>query len=712
MADILKEARDNVTGCFKFYRDYREVAEDDNKFNNGDQWTDESKADRDGRPTEVVNDAKINIRRVKEDYKRRQSTVKITSVTNGSDKTLAQAFQGTINQIMRDSLGEYVMDAAFGDMLSCGSGYSYIDTEYADNMSHNQVITLNQLEEPQNVFFDYACKKLDKSDARYGGWLYVVPKDTFEETYPEGLMTGFPSQDGGLLNSENGIVLCRYYKATMKSTELMSVVDPFAEVVDGQAPKVLNFHIDTVKEEHPELLHYYEETNEDFDRENFRTWINNSGKILAQRDVEVRKIKWYILNNDQILDEGDWAGKYIPIIPQFGAKYILDGSVYYDSLNRESKDPARMYNYFISNMSEILAVQPVASYMGVAEKFEGYENIWDGSNNNPKVRLPYNKVDLGNGQYDTSPPIKMMSNDVPAGMLATAQVAEGDKQKTSGLHDSYSGGQGQEVSGEAIIARTDNSLSNVSVFFEARRFATILLGKVLVDLIPKIYDAPRMQQIIDADGSEKLAMINQEEHDQGDGEYKGKFLNFKGADFGVYVDVGPSYESQKKENQAIMLEMMRNTPPEYIPAVILDVYKNLDISNSDQIAENIKKLRPQILNVEEGEKTPDQLQAEVAQKDQQIQQLTAVNDEYKDIIDGQKVKSASDKEIAVIRTQADIQKEGIKQQGETQRTMQDNQTDLRQTKIESETDIQVELIKQMKAMSDKFDAVIKINQPQ
>ena len=44
--------------------------------------------------------------------------------------------------------------------------------------------------------------------------------------------------------------------------------------------------------------------------------------------------------------------------------------------------------------------------------------------------------------------------------------------------------------------------------------------------------------------------------------------------------------------------------------------------------------------------------------------------------------------------------------------MLDNRTDIMQSKIEGEIDIQVELIKQMKELTNKVDSIIRVQTPQ
>jgi hypothetical protein len=72
--------------------------------------------------------------------------------------------------------------------------------------------------------------------------------------------------------------------------------------------------------------------------------------------VDVRKVKWCKTNGYEVLDERDWAGKYIPVIRVIGNEFEIDGRMYVSGLVRNAKDAQRMYNYWVSQEAEMLAL--------------------------------------------------------------------------------------------------------------------------------------------------------------------------------------------------------------------------------------------------------------------------------------------------------------------------------------------------------------------
>lgn len=702
--EILKEAKDNFKYYFDVLAKYRKEARDDMDFVNGDPWTSEQKAMRGSRPMEIINDAKIDKRRTIEDYNKRSSTVKIRGLDNGVTKETAESYQGIINKINRDSHTDFVMDEAMDHMLSCGMGFFYLDTEYKDIYSHDQVVTVNKIDDPFSVALDIIdAKKIDYSDSEWGGWLEPYSVDQFEEMYPDGDRSSFPICDNyTAFNKNNCIVVCRYYRVEKKPDSLISVADPF------NAGEVLNFHLSTVEEKNAELLQFYAQNNEDFEFDNLLGWLRDTGRLLKIRHFERNVINWYILNNDQILDEGEWAGSFIPIIPMLGSKYTVSNDVYFESLIREKKPSARMYNFVVSNVSEWLSVNPVAPFTAHYKKIKGFEQIWANANNNPISVLPYREVvDEATNQVDWAPPMKLPAAEIPQGWLAAGQMAQENKTRTSGLPDSALGLQGNEVSGTALDTRTENALDNRSIFFKKRKFSTILLGKAQCDLIQKIYDSERMEELVNTDGSSQLAMINKESHDKGEGQYKGKHLDIKGAKVGVYVDTGPSYGSQKKEAAVKAEALLHKTPEIFMPAVYPHIVRNMDMLGTDEMVEDINKLLPPELRPTDEEKTPQQLETELQQATQQIEQLSQVNKEMEQLLVSEKQKVQSQENIAQLKASTDLQKEELKQSAETQRERMSNLTDIKESEIQAQSRKEIELIKQsMNDLSGKLDMIV------
>jgi len=76
------------------------------------------------------------------------------------------------------------------------------------------------------------------------------------------------------------------------------------------------------------------------------------------RPATTHKVTQYILSGAEVLETVDWAGRYIPIVPVYGEAIHVDGARRLRSLVRDAKDPQRMYNYWRTASTELVALAP------------------------------------------------------------------------------------------------------------------------------------------------------------------------------------------------------------------------------------------------------------------------------------------------------------------------------------------------------------------
>jgi hypothetical protein len=237
-------------------------------------------------------------------------------------------------------------------------------------------------------------------------------------------------------------------------------------------------------------------------------------------------------------------------------------------------------------------------------------------------------------------------------------LAADDLKATTGIYDASLGKQSNETSGIAIQRRNVQAQTSNFHFTDNLSTSIRFEGKILVDLIPKIYDAPRTARIIGEDGNQKLVKVNAPFTDP----ETGKTLLYR-LDVGKYdvtVDVGPSYASKRQEAAASMLELSKAYPQ--IMQIAGDLLaKNMDWPGATEIAERLKKTVPPNLLGESDNKGPQQippeLQAQMQQRDQLIEQLTAKLNESSETIKQKQLELESKEriEMAKLETQATIE---------------------------------------------------------
>jgi hypothetical protein len=207
-------------------------------------------------------------------------------------------------------------------------------------------------------------------------------------------------------------------------------------------------------------------------------------------------------------------------------------------------------------------------------------------------------------------------------------------------------------------------------------------GRIILDLIPKIYDRERILRIIGDDGKPEILTINQFGQDE-DGVTK--ILNdVTVGEYDVVMDTGPGYNSKRQEAVDSMMALFAADPTLIQQAGDLLV-RNMDFPGAETIADRLAVNNP-LAKIDDKSKIPPRVQMQLAQSQDAIQQLQ------------QQVQSLQ----AFIQQRSDI--EGVRQDAETQRKLMDvtakahdtemrEETSRRNTDANNETKVEIEQLK-------------------
>jgi hypothetical protein len=311
--------------------------------------------------------------------------------------------------------------------------------------------------------------------------------------------------------------------------------------------------------------------------------------IANTRQTMTMKVTQHIMNGCEIIETKEWAGKYIPIVPVYGDEVIIDGKRYLKSLIRDAKDAQRMFNYWRTTSTELVALAPKAPWVGPVGAFATDPN-WATANTENHQYLEFDPVEGG-------PPARQGFTGPPAGALQEALNASDDMKSIVGMYDASLGAKSNETSGRAILARQREGDVSTFNFTDNLSRAIRHAGRILADLIPKVYSTERIIRIIGEDGSTQNVPINQQtqplpEHAQKMGEQAEGIVHIYDLTSGKYdvtCETGPSYTTRREEAAAQMMEFMHAVPN--AGAVIGDLLvKNLDWPGADEIADRLKML--------------------------------------------------------------------------------------------------------------------------
>jgi hypothetical protein len=291
-------------------------------------------------------------------------------------------------------------------------------------------------------------------------------------------------------------------------------------------------------------------------------------------------------------------------------------------LVRMAKDPQRMYNYWRTALTESVALAPKAKWLLAEGQDEGHENEWAQANIKATPVLRYKQKDI-EGQ-PAPVPARLQPEPPPAGIVEATNSINQDLQTVVGIFDPNQMMQGN-MSGKAIRGQQMQiDLSNFHYYDNLTR-SLKQTGRIILDLIPRIYDKERVMRIIGQDSRPEMVTINQRTVDEMGAE---KILNdVTVGEYDVYMDTGPGYQSKRQEAVEAMIPLLQANPELFQAAGDL-VFRNMDFPGADTIADRLAAVNP-MSQVDEKSDIPPQVQMQlmasqkmVADLQQQIAALT------------------------------------------------------------------------------------------
>jgi hypothetical protein len=207
-------------------------------------------------------------------------------------------------------------------------------------------------------------------------------------------------------------------------------------------------------------------------------------------------------------------------------------------------------------------------------------------------------------------------------------------------------------------------------------------GRIILDLIPSVYDKERCLRIIGDDGKGEMVTVNQPSVDNMGVE---TLLNdVTVGEYDVVMETGPGYNSKRQEAVDSMVQMLQVDPALMQQAGDL-VFRNMDFPGADIIADRLAAANP-LAQIDDKSDVPPQVQMQLAQSQQTIQQLQQELQAIQmDIKYGATVKQQQD-EAANARKQMDIDAEMSTAQMQVDAKAHD-------TVIDSETRLEIERMK-------------------
>lgn len=707
---VIREARQRFKNAVDLTSDQMKRELDDLKFE-FDPWPEEVKKQRGGvtingvpippRPMLTIPTLDQPVQLLINQQKAAHLGVQIHPITEDASDATAEVIQDLYRDIETKSRASLARDWAFERAVKCGRGAYRIDKEWADEDTDgpglaDQKIVINRILNQGAVYFDPMAQQPDFSDMTFcfvGGFM---PLAQFKREFPESKMAGYDDQEFSSLGDS-----LQKWMSSDDDGEISVRVMEYWRVVTKKRVKCL-YHDASGKE----VSAWKDETPENVD-------------IIFEREVDDRTVEWFKLNGVEILDAQEWDGQYIPIVPVVGREANIDGLRRWTGVITPAKDAARLFNYGVSAAVETAALATRAPWMIAEGQEEGHEQEFLQASTRNFPYLRYKPTTL-NGQ-PVAPPQRIQASADISSSIALIHEAKDYVHTATFAFEPTLGQTSSQRSGKAVLALQQQSdVGNSGYLDNLTQISMTYEAKVILDLLPRVYDRPgRVIQIRGKDDVTKQVMLNQpyiENPQTGrpqpvppgtpmhaltqappqppmappmpgmptQGAAPGmppmapppppkpqvKHYDLSKGRYAVTVSVGKSYQTRLQAGSDQLSQLMQ-AEPGLVPVLSYYWAKFQDWPGHEEVAADLKKMRPPQLQGDDAQSNPQALQAQLAQ---QAQMLSAV---------GAQLQQA----------QQQLQTDAVKQQAMLQKAQMDNEARLQEAQLAAQKDIEVQRLR-------------------
>ena len=587
-----RKNREREIECLKFYA-------------GGDlQWREEEIADRraKGKAWVTVNKMKPAVDQIEGDIRLNPPGPQVFPVGDGGDADTADIHEGLIREVEYRCDAKTAYSTAGKYVGASGFGVLELSTEYENDRSFAQRLCIHSIEDPSTVFFDPNARMANRQDAAWAGKLRMYSKEDYTAQFgakrkvlnqsSASAAMGWISEAIGAGNAlglavewtgagKGPYFVCEFYQVEVEPTKLRACSDHICRFDDEELPKG---------------VHYLD------GEENVRS-------------VGRRKICKYVVDAFEVLDETEWLGRIIPLIPVLGPEVFIDGKLHRLSLISGALDSQRALNYVATTATELAGLMPKSPWIGWRGQFD--DPKWQSANNEMWAYLeiePVYGTDENGTQSLLPAPQRNMWEAPIQWLLALASYFSDSIKATTAIYDPSLGAQKGDQSGKAIEQlRSESNVGNYSYADNLHRAISVMYRE-MVYIFPQIMDGPRVVTIVKPDSQHEIVKINEL---FGDGSSK-PTKNLANGQYSARAMAGPSFETRQMEAIDQLTHFFKAAPQILAsPIVFSKIIRMVGRGNP-----SIEAIADAIEPNASGEMSPAQMQSQLQQLGQQKQQLT------------------------------------------------------------------------------------------
>lgn len=608
ITDLLQDYKDDESYWSEQFRCMRE----DMKFSNPadpQQWDENVRRARESsvdgaRPCLTFDQTNQYIAQVVNDSRQNKPSIKVMPTETG-DIAVANSLEGVVRHIEYQSRASICYDTAQEHAARIGLGWMRVLPVVVNPKLNQQEIRIQRIHDPLSVMLDPDSTEPDGSDATRGWVMSTISRRAFQKRYPGAAVSSWNGQTAPGWFTNDGLRIAERFTVVTKKSNRLLVQGP-----DGQ--------MELAEDEYWRLAQS----------------AGFKPEVRGSYEAEERAVKWLTMSGMEVLEETDFPSQWIPLIPVLGYELWVEGKRYLCGMVRRMRDAQQAYNYERSAYIESVALQPKAPWIASSEAIEGYEDVWSQANTSNRAFLPWNAYSE-DGQTQLPMPTRNNPPAIPASFIQGGQMALSDIQASIGMYRANLGAPSNETSGKAINARKiEGDTANFHYIDNLAR-SMEHLGRIVVGMIPVIYDQPRIARILGEDGTPDSVKIDPEMDGPVAKNQDGKVtaINPNVGEYDVRVKVGPSFTTLRQESGEAMAQLLQRAP-NLIPVLGPEWIRNQDWPNAEKVSKLLLAMAPPQVQAVENDKTdiPPEVMAKMQSLQGELekcqQMLQALGQEY------------------------------------------------------------------------------------
>lgn len=524
---LLARIRNRFDYAKEYWEEIYDEGDRDMKYVVLDPWPAAEKLARKNavRPCLVMDEITQNLNQTINSVRQNKRAVKVVPRGFGANDKTAELRGDLIREIEYKSKAQSAYICGFENILQRSFGGWVVRRRYVNEKSFDQELWICRIPNPKSSYPDPDCKEADFSDASFWYLLDSVPRREYAKKYPQATITDFDSDQYKQASNwitQDSVQVAEYWEKEITRRKLYSIKT----------------------EKGPESM-FADELPEGFD-------AKSSGLVLNERETKQVKLKQYITNGLEILEENDEPGELIPIVWGTGKEvYVDDGSGpkrILMSMVRGARDPQMMVNYAATAKAEAVGMTPKTPFIGVAGQFHNPEN-WQNVNTVPVAYLEY-KAQLDGLPGQVLPPPQRQPYEP---MIEPLEIVQESARRSvqSGMGIAPLPTNAQKINDKSGVAlQTIDDQEDRGTFHFVDNFEMMLEynGRVLNDKIPYVYDAEgRVVGLRNLKEEHRVAKVNHEPDAMLTvGEHE------------ITISTGPSFQSERQQANEFVKTIVPN----------------------------------------------------------------------------------------------------------------------------------------------------------